>query len=507
MALANAIKIQNHDRIFLVQKPPNFSFLQNLFETRFNLQKPNLSIYYLDSSDGNRTFVDDDEGLQLAYEDQPHPRFLTDDQPASFFRGKDNLTMEMLRTHYFKKHNQNLCTPNQTRTRAFACHNCKLAKLPSKGCIECNGVGGVDYSSALPGLTEVLCRDIDELILDQFRRMYRNFMSQNGKLDQSMYLDKTFISTNSNDVTRPSFNLSLNAEPRKAASPKPEAKKDVSQAGLVSPNFPILSVQPFSKLNQSIGSGQGGLPQPWQTTPSSISRPNGFDLRDCEDELLNTQMLKEITKKKDDDSSPTSNQSPLYFQTPTPQSAVHPLSISLPAKATQSAQAVQQPPGAFNFNLPPPMITNTLTLNAIAVGRQPNHPKKEELVYEGVKICKVFFKDGYITINVMIYNGENGIPWPEGVYIVGDSNSVITKEVMIRLPKSIPKKGFLAQAIKFKVNDDLIKTGGQYSMLFSFQMEDEEKAVSYWSKPFCVPFNAVSDTKKRSTLSCDFLSF
>lgn len=446
MASLSTVKLQNNERIFRVERPPTFDQLKTLFEARFNLPKSNLSIYYLDPSDGNKTHVDDDSDYQLAFDSAANIKFFCDDQPVTAGRGNEPLTLDVLKNSYFKNWHKPTSPAAQFGHKVYKCYSCKLSRQPSTKCAECGGSATVDFNTAFPKLTQLIHRSVEDLVLSQFRALHDKITSKNGKLDLSVTLNDSLLGKSSMDVSRTFIRMNGTT----AASPN----KDNSFFQRLSTTKMVNASEPEAPKQLSV-----------------------FQVKEDDHELIST-VVGGCVPGQVSATQETAN-----------------LNGTLPALA----------------DLACPVNKRQDSLAALLAsekdGSDPAKPKQVELEYASVKICKVGFKDGYITFNFMLYGGENVTAWPEGVYIVGCKNCEVTKHVMTKLCKPLIPRAFLAQVIKFEISEDLIKTNSQYEMLFSFQKEDKEKGISYWSKPFCVPFNTVPDSKTKNRLSCDFLSF
>jgi hypothetical protein len=448
MASPSTVKLQNNDRIFRVERPPTFDHLKTLFEARFNLAKSSLSIYYVDPSDGNKTHVDDDSDYQLAFDSAANIKFFCDDQPATAGRGNEPLTLDVLKNSYFKNWHKPTSPAAQFGHKVYKCYSCKLSRQPSAKCVECGGSAAVDFNTAFPKLTQLIHRSVEDLVLSQFRALHDKITSKNGKLDLSATLNDSVLGKSSMDVSRTFIRMHGTA----AGTPP----KDNSF-------FQRLSTAKMVNASE-------------YEAPKQFSV---FHVKEDDHELINT-MISCCAPSHPTTSLDVNN---LHSTLPLPVLS----DLSCPVNKRQDSLAA--------------LLTNEKD------GSDASKPKQVELVYDSVKICKVILKEGYITINIMIYGGENVTPWPEGVYIVGCKSCEVSKHVMTKLSRALAPRAFLAQVIKFELSEDLIKTNSQYEMLFTFQKEDKEKNISYWSKPFCVPFNTVPDQKTKNRLSCDFLSF
>lgn len=448
MSCPSTIKLQNHERIFRVEKPSTFEHLKSLFESRFNLPKAGLSIYYVDPSDGNKTNVDDDSDYQLAFDGGCHPKFFCDEQPLPAARSNEPLTLDILKNSYFKNWSKTDTPPAQFGQRSYKCYSCRLSKLPSATCTECGGTGNVDFNTAFPKLTQMLHKAVEDLVLKQFRALNDKITSKYGRLDLNSTLNESILGRSAMDTSKSSI---------RGAGAAVSPHKDNSF-------FNRLSAAKMST-------------PPEAETPKN--RLSVFQVKEDDHQLINTVI----------GGSATSTPPPIAhipFQT---------LSCTLPAISDLEC------PGNKRQDSLADLLNNEKRC------ADPSKPELIELMYDSVKICKVIYKDGYITINVMIYGGDKVVTWPEGVYIVGCKNCDMTKHFMTKLSRPLAPRAFLAQVIKFELSEELIKTNAQYELLFNFQKMDKEKNISYWSKPFCVPFNTVSDQKPKNRISCDFLSF
>lgn len=446
MASLSTVKLQNNDRIFRVEKPSTFDNLKSLFESRFNLPKTNLSIYYLDPSDGNKTHVDDDSDYQLAFDSSANLKFLCDDSPNSSTRGHEPLSIDVLKNSYFKNWHKPSSPAAQFGQKTYKCYSCKLSRQPPTKCGECGGSGAVDFNTSFPKLSLMIQKSIEDLVLSQFRTLHDKITSKNGKLDLSTTLNESMLGRSAMDVSRTTVRLNSTA---------------------ISP----------SKDNSFFHRLSTAKMTPTSETETPKAQTSVFQVKEDDHELINT-MIGGFTMPHKTSTSPSNS-----FSYPVPSLS----DLACPTTKRQDSLAA--------------LLANE------ANAADPVKPKQVELIYDTIKICKVLFKEGYITINIIIYGGDNCVSWPDGVYIVGAKNCDVTKHVMTKLSKSLSPKAFLAQVIKFELKEDLIKTNSQYEMLFTFQKEDKEKGISYHSKPFCVPFNTVADQKTKTRLSCDFLSF
>lgn len=457
MMPANTIKIRNRQRTFVVERPTDFDHLKSLFEGRFNLPKGDLNIYYLDPMDGKQTHVEDDSDFQLAFSECSFIKFFSDATPNAAVKGRETLTMDVLKTSYFKNWHKSSGLSADTLAKYYNCYNCKLANLRSLGCTECGGTGKVNQETFLPKLNALIAQGIDDLVLEKFKRMHNRIMNQHSSIDHSMYLDKTLLNTNGG-----SFELS----------------KSMNMNGTIKIESPTR--------NEVTSSGNGILRA--LTSPVEEFKPKVIPVTptqdfNSEDRLVDTEMYHRLTSK------------PAEI---VPKAAPEP--DLLTASQIGLCNTRERSIGEL-LNAPAPVTP-------VSPDRQNTVPfRREELIYDSVKPIKVFHKEGYITINVMIYTSNSTVGWPESVYIVGDSNSPITKDVMIKIENTVPKKGFLPQVIKFKVNEALIKDQQTYPLLFEFKSEDEEKKISYWSKPFCATLNMQGEAVKKTGLVCDYVSF
>lgn len=457
MLPANTIKIRNRQRTFVVERPSTFDDLKSLFESRFNLPKSELNIYYLDPLDGKQTHVEDDSDFELAFSECPYIKFFSDAAPTAGAKGREMLTMDLLKTSYFKNWYKNSGLSTDTLSKYYNCYSCKLANLRSFGCGECGGTGKVNYETFLPKLNALIADCIDDLVLERFKKLHNRIMNQHSSIDQSMYLDKTLLNTNGG-----SFELS----------------KSLNMHGTIKIDSP--------GRNDTGSTGVGilrALTSPVEEFKPRVAQVSPVRDYSAEDRLVDTEMFHRLTAKPAETSAKPETIPDISLAGPIELQNVRERSIGELLNAPASGAALPS-------------------------DRQANTPfRREELVYDTVKTIKVFHKEGYITINVMIYSSNNTAAWPEGVYIVGDSNSPITRDVMIKIDNTVPKKGFLPQVIKFKVNEALIKEQQSYPLLFEFKSEDEEKKVSYWSKPFCATLNMQGETVKKTGLVCDYVSF
>ena len=365
MSVLNTIKIQNQDRIHLLNRPETFEQLQETFENKFGIDKKELSIYYLEKDDGRRTNVDDEDGYQLAFEyPDVRVKFLSDSASNNFKKINQPVTLGMLRSTYFKdaESTQNLSSEIITQnSKIIICYSCKSLKKDQLSCSECNGNDVIDYNTCFPTINNLIYSSVTGLVLNQFKALHNKIISKQRKINDSF-----------NDE---SFNLNKSSG---------ELNQSSSQINTSKSNLQAKNLSFFGRLLST------------QNQPEIESHQKKMD--QTTDVTLDITQKVCIGEQVDHQSMSRPMNSCMYTPKPTPN--------------TEQMEIINE----ANIQ---PQIEST----------------KEELIYEGVKVLKVHFKNGYMTIDIAIYTGQN--TFPDNVYIVGSPQSVITQDVVIKLGNKI----------------------------------------------------------------------
>lgn len=446
MATKDSVKIKNFNRVYRIPRPQKLQDLIQAFQTRFSFGSTNLSIYYLDTADNEKTHIMDEDDFQLSVCDGENVTYFCDD-PSPGAAGSEPLTFEVVRNNYFKNWHMPTNSFAEFANKKYACYVCVLSRRPTPRCSECGGDKTVDFDSPLIKLNQMIVDAIRDIVLAEFKRLNDEITSKNNKLDMTqvnlslsmnrsaLELNKTYLMNNTSLLGKASRNDSFS---QKLKSTKYQLKDDST----------VVTKQSIFEANE-------------------------------DHQLISTQI---------------GTYSPISAQ-------------------RQDANRVSSSNVSFFNNLleqPCPKNNKQDSLNALLStnikGADEAKPARTELHYKSVTLAEGCNDDKFITLKLLIKFEGSQVKWPEGVYLVGAAASELTRDVMVKIKSPQTPNAILPEIVKFQFNKKTCVFDQPTEMEFTFQKDDRENNIRYWSNPFMVKYQLSKNKSAGGRFSCNFLS-
>lgn len=443
MYVEGTIKIQHQNQIYVVYLPKTYDELLDTFQAKFKIHKNQLNIYYIERSDNKETLVADDSDFQMAFDDpNTQVKFICKEVHQPVRPGFEPITMKMLEDTYFKKWKTNVA--NQVLIPP--------SNLKFIFCYKCQEL--------LENQTE--CPKCYDTEVFDFTSSSGTIMNLMTSCIEELVLTP-FKGLNDKIMSR---NNKLGQSIYLDDSKLDRSKLDNSYLSL--------------NLNTSSSSIERGKLSFFQRMASKNS-----DLEKNQNQNLNQSKIEQVRLIGTNNGQIAKN-----GEMKIESFAVMPEYCLYHPDEEESSMIISENMHKDKQNSQIQIIPE---------------PTRKELIYDGVKITKVDYKDRYMTIGITIYN-KLTVDWPSNIWIVGDKSSEITKKANTHVEKALKSKGFLNQKIVFEVSEQLIQKNQTYEMIFDFQKNDVENNTVYHSKPFVVKFNT-QEEKEKSNIICDYLSF